>query len=134
MPLVIDVPASILGYTPTLFWLTCPYLKSRVGVLENQGFSRLLSLKLRDDEQVRRVFKKRWQRLRDERRELAVDSRDEVPATILDSGVDGTRDPLFVKCLHAHLADYLAGNDNPIGALVASSVDHVGCEERCCTR
>jgi hypothetical protein len=27
-----------------------------------------------------------------------------------------------VKCLHAHLANYLAGNDDPVGQLVAGEV------------
>jgi len=134
LPLVIDVPPSILGRTPTLFWLTCPYLKSKVGVLENQGFARLLSLKLREDGQIRHVFTRRLRKLRVERRELAGDSARDIPTTILESGVDGTRDPLFVKCLHAHLADYLAGNDNPVGALVAQSVDLASCEGLCCPR
>jgi hypothetical protein len=34
--------------------------------------------------------------------------------------VGGTR--TGVKCLHAHLANFLVGNDDPVGALVASSV------------
>jgi hypothetical protein len=32
-------------------------------------------------------------------------------------GVGGTR--VGVKCLHAHLANYLVGADDPVGALVA---------------
>jgi len=35
-------------------------------------------------------------------------------------GVGGTR--VGVKCLHAHLANYLAGNDDPVGQLVAGEV------------
>ena len=36
-------------------------------------------------------------------------------------GVGGTR--VGVKCLHAHLANYLAGFEDPVGALVALEVD-----------
>ncbi|MBU6516198.1 MAG: DUF501 domain-containing protein, partial [Acidobacteria bacterium] len=35
-------------------------------------------------------------------------------------GVGGTR--VGVKCLHAHLANHLAGNDDPVGRLVADEV------------
>jgi hypothetical protein len=35
-------------------------------------------------------------------------------------GVGGTR--VGVKCLHAHLANFLAGEEDPIGALVADEV------------
>jgi hypothetical protein len=36
-------------------------------------------------------------------------------------GVGGTR--RGVKCLHAHLANYLAGDDDPVGTLVADSLE-----------
>ena len=35
-------------------------------------------------------------------------------------GVGGTR--IGVKCLHAHLANFLVGADDPVGALVANEV------------
>lgn len=38
-----------------------------------------------------------------------------------------------VKCLHAHYADYAAGNDNPVGALVAPWVEPLHCETPCVT-
>ena len=39
-------------------------------------------------------------------------------------GVAGTR--VGVKCLHAHLADHLAGVDDPVGAWVAARLDPAG--------
>jgi hypothetical protein len=39
-------------------------------------------------------------------------------------GVGGTR--VGVKCLHAHLANYLVGSFDPVGALVAESIDLPG--------
>ena len=38
-----------------------------------------------------------------------------------------------VKCLHAHYADHAAGNDNPVGALVAPWVEPLHCEIPCVT-
>jgi hypothetical protein len=61
------------------------------------------------------------QRAHDEyarRRQAAVVRGDLVAAS---GGVGGTR--VGVKCLHAHLANFLAGGDDPVGALVASQVD-----------
>ncbi len=37
--------------------------------------------------------------------------------TQASGGVGGTR--VGVKCLHAHLANYLVGDDDPVGELVA---------------
>lgn len=36
-----------------------------------------------------------------------------------------------VKCLHAHYADHAAGNDNPVGELVAAWVEPLVCTEPC---
>lgn len=36
-----------------------------------------------------------------------------------------------VKCLHAHYADSRAGNENPIGELVAPWVEPLDCTEPC---
>jgi hypothetical protein len=41
-------------------------------------------------------------------------------AIAASGGVGGTR--VGVKCLHAHLANYLAGHDDPVGRLVADAV------------
>lgn len=44
-------------------------------------------------------------------------------------GVAGTTGG--VKCLHAHYGDHAAGNDNPIGALVAPWVEPLTCTTPC---
>jgi hypothetical protein len=36
-----------------------------------------------------------------------------------------------VKCLHAHYADYAAGNDNPVGETVAPWVEPLDCSMPC---
>jgi hypothetical protein len=53
-----------------------------------------------------------------ERRRRATVREDAAQAS---GGVGGTR--LGVKCLHAHLANYLVGADDPVGELVAKEVD-----------
>jgi hypothetical protein len=44
-------------------------------------------------------------------------------------GVGGTA--LGVKCLHAHYADFAAGNDNPIGEDAARGVEPLDCTVAC---
>ena len=48
-------------------------------------------------------------------------------------GIAGQRDPLGVKCLHAHLALALVGVDDPIGIHLLGEGDPV-CPDRRCAR
>lgn len=98
---------------PTLYWLTCPSLCADISRLEASGavadFERLLqqpvtrTALLASDLAYRR---ERAKRIRGD------------GAGLLDVGIAGNRDPLRLKCLHAHVADYLVGGLNPIGEQV----------------
>jgi len=46
-------------------------------------------------------------------------------------GVGGSR--RGVKCLHAHYADYAAGNRNPVGADTAEEIEPLDCSLPCTT-
>jgi hypothetical protein len=97
---------------PTLFWLVDPDLHEGVSRLEsNGGVHRYEDL----------VDSARLQATHDEyarRREAATVRTDLVASS---GGVGGTR--VGVKCLHAHLANYLVGADDPVGELVAGELD-----------
>jgi hypothetical protein len=96
---------------PTLFWLVDAELRDAVSRLEgNGGVHRFEDL----------VDAEELQRAHDEyarRRDAAVVRTDLLTAV---GGVGGTR--VGVKCLHAHLANFLSGADDPVGRLVASSI------------
>lgn len=47
-------------------------------------------------------------------------------------GTGGIRDFTKLKCLHLHLADYLAGVKNPVGEMVWDLVERKFCEEKLC--
>jgi hypothetical protein len=113
-PVVIENEPHLRDGTPmpTLYWLVDPDLHDAVSRLESEGgvhrFEELVNaeeLQRAHDEYARR-------------RSLATVRTDLVQA---DGGVGGTR--VGVKCLHAHLANYLAGNTDPVGELVAVSID-----------
>ena len=97
---------------PTLFWLVDAELRDAVSRLESDGgvhrFEGLV-----EAHELRRAHDD-YARRRDE----AVVRTDLLTAV---GGVGGTR--VGVKCLHAHLANFLAGADDPVGRLVASSID-----------
>jgi hypothetical protein len=112
-PVVIENEPHLRDGTPmpTLFWLVDPELHDAVSRVEgNGGVHRFEEL----------VDAEHLQRTHDtyaERRTNATLRREGAQPS---GGVGGTR--RGVKCLHAHLANYLVGADDPVGALVAREV------------
>ena len=113
-PVVIENEPHLRDGTPmpTLFWLVDPELHDAVSRLEGSaGVHRFEEL----------VDSAHLQRAHDEysaRRRAATVHFEFVQA---QGGVGGTR--IGVKCLHAHLANYLVGADDPVGALVGAELD-----------
>lgn len=133
---------------PTTYWLTCSYLVAAVGQLEGAGWVRQLS-HWSDEAELVRQMAAAHQRAADERIAL-VDPRlgallqAEQPnqwQVLTQAGIGGARSPRGVKCLHLHLADYLAGpvgderpstaatgERNPVGARVLALLLQHGCD------
>jgi len=112
-PVVIENEPHLRDGTPmpTLFWLIDPELHEAVSRIEGEsGVHRYEELV--DAEDLARAHDD-YRR----RREAATVRHDAIQA---GGGVGGTR--VGVKCLHAHLANYLAGYDDPVGQLVASEL------------
>jgi hypothetical protein len=122
---VIGTSPFIDGGTPfpTLFWLTCPLLQSRVSRLESLDFRQGLIRKLEEDQHFALALREAEREYCDERRLWAEEmGAGEADACFSDrKGIGGTRSG-GVKCLHAHLAHFLAGHDNPVGAEVAHAL------------
>ena len=113
-PVVIENEPHLRDGTPmpTLYWLVDAELSESVSRLEGEGgVHRFEEL----------VEPEHLQRTHDEyaKRRLEATLREGPPQA--SGGVGGTR--TGVKCLHAHLANFLVGNDDPVGALVAASVE-----------
>ena len=96
---------------PTTLWLVDPDLVRQVSRLESDGGVRRLeaavdpgALATAHDEYARR-------------RDALLDGR---PGPAPTGGVGGTRHG--VKCLHAHLANFLDGHEDPVGRLVAAEL------------
>lgn len=113
-PVVIENEPHLKDGTPmpTLFWLVDPALHEAVSRIEgNGGVHRFEDLV--DDDALRKTHEEYAER----RRRATV----RVDGAQASGGVGGTR--VGVKCLHAHLANYLAGASDPVGELVANEVD-----------
>ena len=113
-PVVIENEPHLRDGTPmpTLYWLVDPQLHDAVSRLESEGGVHRFE-ELVDAQHLARVHDEYA-----ERRRQSLVRRD---LTQPQGGVGGTR--IGVKCLHAHLANYLVGYDDPVGELVASTLD-----------
>jgi hypothetical protein len=113
-PVVIENEPHLRDGTPmpTLFWLVDPELHDAVSRLESDGGVHRFE-DLVDSESLARVHEEYA-----ERRRCATVRSEGAQAS---GGVGGTR--VGVKCLHAHLANFLVGASDPVGALVAEEVD-----------
>jgi hypothetical protein len=113
-PVVIENEPHLRDGTPmpTLFWLVDPELHDAVSRLESDGGVHRFE-ELVDAESLARTHEEYARR----RRSATV----QLDGAQASGGVGGTR--VGVKCLHAHLANYLAGASDPVGELVAHEVD-----------
>jgi hypothetical protein len=112
-PVVIENEPHLRDGTPmpTLYWLVDRELTDAVSRLEGDGGVHRFE-DLVDPEQLRRTHE-----------EYAASRRAATVRTDLvqaQGGVGGTR--VGVKCLHAHLANFLVGAEDPVGALVAQTI------------
>lgn len=98
---------------PTRYWLVEPDLRREVSRLESVGGVALAESEV-DPNALARAHA-RYAAARDAL--LPEGHRGPRPS----GGVGGTRQG--VKCLHAHLAWWLAGGDDPVGAWVAERLD-----------
>jgi hypothetical protein len=98
---------------PTRFWLVDPEVRALVGRLESQGGVR------RAEGEVEIAALARAHAHYAEERDALVPP--DWPGPRPSGGVGGTRSG--VKCLHAHLAWWLAGGDDPVGRWVADQVE-----------
>jgi hypothetical protein len=112
-PVVIENEPHLRDGTPmpTLYWLVDPELHEAVSRIEGAGGVHRFE-DLVDAEALIAAHDAYAER----RRAATVRTEGAQPS----GGVGGTR--IGVKCLHAHLANFLVGTSDPVGELVAQEV------------
>lgn len=116
---------------PTLYWLTCPYLVKELALLEAEGLIAQFEQRIQEDPEFADLVEENHQRYAERRLALIPtcvreNIRDEYPEryrVLAETGVGGIRSLEGVKCLHTHVADYLAHGENPIGAEALAILD-----------
>jgi hypothetical protein len=111
---------------PTLFYLTCPHLVRLVGDLESDGALATWRAALVAEPDLARRLDAADEAYR-AARAAEAEGVDPVPGV----GIGGQSDPAATKCLHAHVAAYLAGVDDPIGERTVASLVQECDDDRC---
>jgi hypothetical protein len=129
LPIVAQVPPILdTGEPfPTRYWLTCPLAHRRIARIEAAGGVREVQTRLERDPAFAAAVDAAHSRYAEER-DAAVPSGARHRPT---GGVGGSSGG--VKCLHAHYADFAAGNDNPIGRGVHVEMGEPRCDLPCVT-
>ena len=127
LPVVIRVPPLLDDGTPfpTLYWLTCPLARTRIGRLEGAGGVKRMDNKAGSDAEFAAAMERAHAEYAGTRDDLLPEGADPAPS----GGVGGSSGG--VKCLHAHYAHRRAGSENPVGELVASWIGPLDCSTPC---
>ncbi len=117
---------------PTLFWLSCPFLTAAVSRLESGGAVKRFEALLAADPDLAARYAAAHDAYRRERLSLLSPADRQFLHQVnaidrLETGIAGLGNPQRVKCLHAHLAHFLARGENPIGEAVATEVLQLCC-------
>lgn len=104
---------------PTRYWLVDRAVRAAVSRLESSGGVRRAAAAVPADAVA--DAHARYASGRGDLADAVVRRAGRAPGPVPAGGVGGTRQG--VKCLHAHVAWYLAGGDDPVGAWAASEID-----------
>jgi hypothetical protein len=107
---------------PTTYYLTCRHLVAAVSRLEAAGGVERWTAAVADEPGLRDELERATAEQVAIRRELAADERGADAGESLSFGIGGSRNPVALKCLHAHVAFALARPGYGIGEAVLADV------------
>ncbi len=116
---------------PTTFWLTCPYLRRKIGTLESNGYIDKAKEMLENENILKKFIEAREITVRT--RLSMIDKNFEYYEYLSKLGIGGSKNDLKIKCLHLHVANYFKTQVNPIGKWVLENLENIECSDcECC--
>jgi len=122
VPVVVKMPLVRNGEPfPTLYWLTDPILTPLITALEYAGGVAQAELLIRENSDAHRIFMEQHARYISARWSTATEEHRELMTTkgyhkrLLEVGIGGVTNFTSIKCIHLHVAHYLATKDNIVG-------------------
>lgn len=116
---------------PTLYWLTCPFLREKISKMESVGWiKKYESIMTKSDEFFNLQIK-----AHEMARKYLTDilPNDDLKVRFL-GGMGGIRDYNYVKCIHMHVAYHLGGIENPVGRSTLSLIESTECDNAFCRK
>ncbi len=109
---------------PTLYYLVCSNMIDKVSKLEAQSYIKELQEKIDSNQDFKDRFLVAQENYKRERNTLVENPSqlNESQKEALKSGIGGVAKFDKIKCLHCHLAHYLATGFNVVGEEVANKV------------
>jgi hypothetical protein len=96
---------------PTIYWITCPRLRAHIGRLEEEGRISVLEARLRNDTEALQLMVEAHTIYRSDRWSLLTTTDQEQMSERnwnFVGGIAGIQRYDTIKCLHSHVAHYLA--------------------------
>jgi hypothetical protein len=118
---------------PTTYYLTCPHLVAAVARIEAAGGVERWSVAATEDEELAASLVRATDEQRRVRHALAGDECGADGGASLDFGIGGSRTPLGLKCLHAHVAFALARPGYTLGEHILAEVPDPWPRDGCCS-
>jgi uncharacterized protein len=117
---------------PTTYYLTCRHLVAAVSRLEAAGGVERWTDAVARDPELRGELERVTDEQVEVRRALADGQVGNDAGASLSSGIGGSRNPMALKCLHAHVAYALARPGYALGDAILAEVPERW-PESCCT-
>lgn len=126
---------------PTLFWLTCPFLSRKCGVLESEHKIGELESLFEDLADEISAYHDKYRKLRleiadgDELKKLKL-QRPAIWESVAYSGIGGIdteRNQFAVKCLHLQIATWLGMGYHPAENWLSSNIGDLNCKGSLCS-
>ncbi|MGC9212724.1 MAG: DUF501 domain-containing protein [Athalassotoga sp.] len=112
---------------PTLYWLTCPFMRSEISKIESNGGIKKYEEMLSKSKELLDLQIKAHLEANKRIRSIAGDGMKDL----FKGGMGGIKDFRHVKCLHMHVAYHLGGIENPVGKGVLSEIK-MECKDGIC--
>jgi hypothetical protein len=118
---------------PTTYYLTCPHLVAAVSRIEASGGVERWSEAAADGGDLRQDLERATSEQAAIRTRLAAGRTGRDGGASLGWGIAGSRNPLQLKCLHAHVAYALANPGYRLGERMLAEVDDPWPQQACCS-
>ncbi len=114
---------------PTLYWLTCPFLRDKISRMESEGW-----IKKYEDFMTKSpaFFDLNMKAHELARENLTTLLQNDDLKSKFTGGMGGIKNFNHVKCIHMHVAYHLGGIENPIGRSALSMIDLSECKNNFC--